>query len=249
VYARSDIVLCFFLTTAAMAFFWLWRERAAEPQTVWIFYLSIGLATLAKGPLGVVLPGITVLLFLYLTRELDFLKRMHLAKGAVIIASVAISWYVLAWWFGGWEFFRRQVLDENVFRFFDSETGGPSRDHAFYYYAPTLFAGMFPWSLFFPLVGYFLYRSRLREQKLRYVVVWFVGGFVFFSLASGKRGNYLLPLYPALAMLLGVWWQELADGSLQLSPVARRMARVVALLICAGLVLTLVLLTAHGLGV
>jgi 4-amino-4-deoxy-L-arabinose transferase-like glycosyltransferase len=249
VYARSDIVLCFFLTTAAMAFFWLWRERAAEPQIVWIFYLSIGLATLAKGPLGVVLPGITVLLFLYLTRELDFLKRMQLAKGAVIIASVAISWYVLAWWFGGWEFFRRQVLDENVFRFFDSETGGPSRDHALYYYVPTLFAGMFPWSLFFPLVGYFLYRSRLREQKLRYVVVWFVGGFVFFSLASGKRGNYLLPLYPALAMLLGVWWQELADGSLQLSPVARRMARVVALLICAGLVLTLVLLTAHGLGV
>jgi len=40
----------------------------------------------------------------------------------------------------------------------------------------------------------------------------FLGGFVFFSLASGKRGNYLLPLYPALAMLLGVWWQELVTA-------------------------------------
>ena len=248
VYARSDIVLSFFLTAAAMSFFWLWRARVTEPRILWIFYLSVGLATLAKGPLGVVLPGITILLFLCLTRELDFLKRMDLGKGVVIVGAVAISWYVIASWIGGWEFFRRQVLDENVFRFFDNEHGGPSRDHAFYYYIPTLFAGMFPWSLFFPLVCYSLYRSHLREKRLLYLVVWFLSGFGFFSLASGKRGNYLLPLYPAVAVLLGVWWQELVDGSLQFSPVVKQIARVVAFVICVGLVLMVALLTAHGLG-
>jgi 4-amino-4-deoxy-L-arabinose transferase-like glycosyltransferase len=249
VYARSDIILCFFLTLAAMSFFWLWRERAVAPRTLWIFYLSIGLATLAKGPLGVVLPGIIILLFLSLTRELGFLKRMNLGMGIVIVGVVALSWYALASWIGGWEFFRRQVLDENVFRFFDSEQGGPSRDHAFYYYVPTLFVGMLPWSLFFPFVGYFLYRSGLQEKKLLYLVVWFLGGFVFFSLASGKRGNYLLPLYPAVAMLLGVWWQELVDGSLRFSPMVKQVARAAALLICVGLIVIVGLLTAHGLGV
>ena len=249
VYARSDIILCFFLTLAGLSFFWLWRERAADPRTLWVFYLSVGFATLAKGPLGVVLPGLTVFLFLAFIRELDFLKRMQLAKGAAIVGVVAISWYALATWLGGWEFFRRQVLDENVFRFFDSEQGGPSRDHAFYYYIPTLFVGMFPWSLFIPLAGYFLYRSRLQEKKLLYLVVWFVGGFIFFSLASGKRGNYLLPLYPALSILLGVWWQELVDGSLRFSPVVKQLARLVAFVICVGLVLMVVILMAHGLGV
>jgi 4-amino-4-deoxy-L-arabinose transferase-like glycosyltransferase len=248
VYARSDIILCFFLTLAAMSFFWLWRERVAAPRTLWVFYLSIGLATLAKGPLGVVLPGIIILSFLYLTRELDFLKRMKVGTGVAIVGVVALSWYVLASWIGGWEFFRRQVLDENVFRFFDSEQGGPSRDHAFYYYVPTLFVGMLPWSLFFPFVGYFLYRSGLQEKKLLYLVVWFLGGFIFFSLASGKRGNYLLPLYPAVAMLLGVWWQELVDGSFRFSPVVKQIARAAALLICVGLILIVAMLTAHGLG-
>lgn len=249
VYARSDIILSFFLTAALVSFFWLWRERASEPRTLWYFYASVGLATLAKGPLGLVLPGITLLLFLYFVRELDFLKRMKLAKGAAIVGGIAISWYLLATWIGGWEFFRRQVLDENVFRFFESETGGPSRDHAFYYYIPTLFAGMFPWSLFFPLAGYFLYHSRLQDKKLLYLVVWFLGGFVFFSLASGKRGNYLLPLYPAVAMLLGVWWQELVDGSLRFSPMTTKAVRIGALIICCGLALMVLLLLAHGLGV
>lgn len=249
VYARSDMVLTFFLTAAVFSFFHLWQERATRPRTIYLFYVSIGLATLAKGPLGIVLPALTLLVFLSLTQELNFIKRMRPVQGVVIVSLVAISWYFLASLQGGWEFFQRQVLDENVFRFFESEHGGPSRDHAFYYYVPTLFAGMIPWSLFFPLLGYFLYHSRLHEKKLLYLFGWFCSGFVFFSLASGKRGNYLLPLYPAAALLLGVWWQELAEGSLSFSPLVKQVARGVALLLCTGLAIMACLLIAHGVGI
>ncbi|MGE0820685.1 MAG: ArnT family glycosyltransferase [Candidatus Binatia bacterium] len=248
VYARSDLILSFFLTAAAFSFFCFWRERATQPYMLTLFYVSIGLATLAKGPLGLVLPGIIVLTFLYVAKDLDFLKRMHLSKGAGIVFGIAISWYLAAWWLGGWEFFHRQILDENVFRFFESEHGGPSRDHAFYYYIPTLFVGMLPWSLFFPLVGYFLYKSRPLESKLVYLVIWFLGGFLFFSLASGKRGNYLLPLYPAIALLLGVWWQELCDGSFRFSPLVKQIVRGLALLLCFVLTVMVGVLLAHGMG-
>jgi len=249
VYARSDMVLTFFLTVAMFSFFRLWQERATQPRTIYLFYLSIGLATLAKGPLGIVLPVLTVLTFLYFTQELSFVKRMRLVQGIVIVSLIAVSWYVLATVQGGWAFFQRQVLDENVFRFFEIEHGGPSRDRAFYYYGLTLFVGMIPWSLFFPLLGYFLYCSRLREKKLLYLAGWFCSGLVFFSLASGKRANYLLPLYPAVAILLGVWWQELVEGSLSFSPLVKQLACAMALLLCAGLVVAVCLLVAHGMGI
>ena len=249
-YARSDMALVFFLTAACVTFFHLWQESAVRRRTVYLFYLSVGLATLAKGPLGLVVPGLVVLFFLGVLRELRFLSRMRLAEGAVIVFLVAASWYLLALWQGGGEFFRHQILDENVFRFLDNEQGGPSRDHAFYYYVPALCAGMLPWSLFFPALAHFLYSSRaeLCERKLRYPLVWGLTGLVFFSLASGKRSNYILPLYPAVALLLGVWWQELVEGTLASAALVKRLARVCALALCIGLSLMVLMLIAHSAG-
>jgi 4-amino-4-deoxy-L-arabinose transferase-like glycosyltransferase len=249
-YARSDMALVFFLTAAGATFFQCWQERATRPRTLYLFYLSVGLATLAKGPLGLVLPGLVAVIFLGLVQELPFLRRMKLAEGALIVFLVAASWYVLALWQVGGEFFHRQILDENLYRFFENEQGGPSRDHAFYYYVPALCAGMAPWSLFFPTLGYFLYQSRaeLRDKKLLYPLVWALTGLVFFSLASGKRSNYLLPLYPAVALLLGVWWQELVEGTLLSALWVKRLVRACALVGCAGFALVVFLLIAHSAG-
>ena len=248
--ARSDMVMVFFLTAACMTFFRFWQEPATCRRLIYLFYLSVGLATLAKGPLGLILPGLIVLFALGVTRELRFLGQMRLVEGALIVSLIAASWYLLAVWQGGTEFFRRQILDENVFRFLDSDQGGPSRDHAFYYYVPALCAGMFPWSLFFPALGHFLYRSRaeLRDKKFLYLVVWSVTGLVFFSLASGKRTNYILPLYPAVALLLAVWWDELIEGTVSSAVLVKPLARVCALVLCAGFALVVLILIAHSAG-
>ncbi len=159
--ARSDMVLVFFLTTAGMTFFYWWQDHARRRLSLSIVYGSIGLATLAKGPLGCVLPGLVGICFLGITRNLSLLRRMRLSEGTFLVFLLAGSWYLLALWQGGWEVFHRQILDENVFRFFPTEQSGPSRGHAFYYYAPTLCAALFPWSLFFPAVGQWLWRCHI----------------------------------------------------------------------------------------
>ncbi|MEW6297180.1 MAG: glycosyltransferase family 39 protein [Thermodesulfobacteriota bacterium] len=248
--ARSDMVMVFFLTAALVTFFSLWQEQADKRRTVYLFYCSVGFATLAKGPLGFILPGLVILVFLAAEGALYFLRRMRLLEGALIVSGIAVSWYLLAFWQGGEEFFRRQILDENVFRFFESEHGGPSRDHSWFYYLPTLCLGMLPWSLFFPALAHFLYlfRAELRDRKLFFPAVWCVTGLVFFSLASGKRSNYLLPLYPAVALLLGRWWKELVDGTLAFSPLMKRVARAYALVIGAAFVAIVFFLVAHGAG-
>lgn len=249
-YARSDMVLVFFLTATSLTFFRLWEKRATERKQVYLFYLFIGLATLAKGPLGIVLPALVILTFLAISRDLRFLSQMRLLEGAAIVTTVTVSWYLLALEHAGWEFFRRQIVNENIYRFFDSEQGGPSRDHAWYYYGPSLCAGMFPWSLFFPALIHFLYRSRheLTNPKLRYLLVWFVAGLIFFTLASGKRTNYILPLYPAVALLFAVWWEELTEGNLTSSVLAIRLARVNAFILSAAFTLIFLLLVAHSAG-
>jgi 4-amino-4-deoxy-L-arabinose transferase-like glycosyltransferase len=248
--ARSDMVMVFFLTAACMLFFRVWQDQATLRRPLYLFYVSVGLATLAKGPLGLILPGVIALSFLAVVRDLRFLRRMRLIEGAAVVFLGAASWYLLALWQGGWEFFRRQILDENLFRFLESDQGGPSRDHAFYYYLPALCAGMFPWSLFFPGLGYFLHRSRatLRDKKPLYLIIWIVTSLLFFSLASGKRSNYILPLYPAVALLLAVWWGQLIEGTFVSRVLVKPLARICAFVLCAGFVLVMLVLMAHSAG-
>ena len=144
------MLLTFFSVAALMLFWWLWEEKTPRRWSLYLFYMCLGLATLAKGPVGIVVPGLIIICFLAVCRDLSFLRQLRLAEGAAVVLLVAVSWYLLASWQGGWEFFHKQILNENVFRFLAKEQGGPSRNHAFYYYLPTLFVGTFPWSLFFP---------------------------------------------------------------------------------------------------
>lgn len=250
IHARSDMLLVFFMTAAMLSFFQLWHERASRRSLVYMFYASLGLAILAKGPLGFLLPVLVIVAFLAERRDLQFISKMKLAGGSLVMVVIAASWYVLATAQGGGEFVSRQILDENVFRFFASEQGGPSRDHSFYYYVPTLCAGMLPWSLFFPALIYALYRSHGQgDAKSRYLMIWCGVELLFFSLASGKRSNYILPMYPALALLLGVWWQELMDRAAAFSPAVVRLSKASTVLLGGGFAVVVMSLLAHGAGI
>lgn len=230
--ARSDMVLLFFLTAGQFLFFRAFEERAAQPRTLYLLYCAIGLAVLAKGPQGLLLPGFVAVVFLWRAGHLRLLGHMQLGRGALIAGCIAVSWYLLAWLQGGGEFFQRQILDENVYRFFSSAAGGPSREHGLFYYLPTVFTGMLPWSLFFPAVAVHIYRTRgALENRQRYLLCWLGVEFLFFSLASGKRSNYILPVYPALALLSALSWQVLMDASYTVSPTFRRVCRICAVVL------------------
>jgi hypothetical protein len=170
----------------------------------------LGLATLAKGPLGFVVPGFTYLLFLWVQRDLSFVRRLHPFLLVSTCAVVAGSWYAMALWQGG-ESFLDVVIKENFSTVVGQEAGHP---HPVFSYIPFFFQNMAPWSLFVIPLAVSLYRSRrqLAQEQLLYFVVWFGAVFIFFSAATQKRPVYILPLYPAVALLLGAWWQKLKDN-------------------------------------
>ena len=205
--AQVDMTLAFFTLASLLLFFFLYQKGKSGIGESLGLAVLLGCATLAKGPLGIALPSLTILVFLCLQRDLAFLKKIHLFASAVLFLLVAGLWYGLAFRRGGEAFLSRQILDENLL----TAAGVEGHYQPFYYFIPVLLGNIAPWSLFFPSLALYLYRRRhhLKEERLRYPLIWFACVLIFFSLSLGKRGVYILPLYPAAALLLGAWWIRL----------------------------------------
>jgi 4-amino-4-deoxy-L-arabinose transferase-like glycosyltransferase len=200
--ARVDMTLCFFLTLSLVLFYSLYSGFLAHRLWYFAFYFIVGIGTLAKGPLGILLPGLVVAGFLTIKRRWDLMVKFAFHPGAVLTLLLAGGWYGLAITRGGEGFVDRQLLQENLKRFF----GGSGHSHPIYYYVPYLFSLGLPWSFFFPfLLWDLLKKSRTGGDDYLFLESWFVIMFVFFSLSAGKRPVYLLPIYPPLSLLLADW--------------------------------------------
>ncbi len=216
--ARVDMTLTFVLLCSFLFFLYLYRSGGGWKKSIFLGLL-LGLATLAKGPLGFVVPSFTALIFLWAKRDLSFFKKLHPFTVMGVCLIVAGSWYGLALWQGGKDFLVL-VIRENFPLLLGEESGHP---HGFFWYIPVFLRNMAPWSLFLLPVGAFLYRyrHRLAEEEMLYVVVWFVTVFVFFSAFTQKRSVYILSLYPAAALLFGAWLHKLKDQAFSSSFLAK----------------------------
>ena len=212
--ARVDMTLCFFVTLSLILFYSIYRGLLTHPLWPYAMYLLVGLATLSKGPLGLVLPGLVIAVFLALKRNWQQFFRFAFHPGVLIAVILVLGWYGLAITRGGEGFVDRQLLSENLGRFF----GGSGHSHPLYYYLGYLFSLAIPWCLFYPLMfmDWAEHRGSADRDDVRFLQTWFAAMLIFFSLSSGKRAVYLLPVYPALALLLAVWChRQTSLGSLR----------------------------------
>jgi 4-amino-4-deoxy-L-arabinose transferase-like glycosyltransferase len=207
--ARVDMTLTLFVTLSLVLFFAIYRGYLNGTVWTYLLYLILGLGVLAKGPVSLILSGMIIVCFLGLRKRWDYLYRLCFHRGAILTVAVALCWYVLALVEGGEEFFNRQVMHENLGRFFTRGEGGTGHQKPIYYYIPYLFSGGLPWSVFFPfmVVDWFKGR-RFSDEGFLFLAVWAIVVFVFFSVSAGKRPPYILPLYPPLSLLLAVWFQK-----------------------------------------
>jgi 4-amino-4-deoxy-L-arabinose transferase-like glycosyltransferase len=210
--ARTDATFTFLLTAALLlGERWL---RAADPRALLALAVATGGATLAKGFAGAGLVSLVLLFEIWRRGTWRLLRPLPVLAAAVLFGAIAGSWYAAAFLREGSEFFHKHIVLENVLRFFPNEEGGPSRQHARLYYVPMIFGGMLPWSLALPPALLRGHRERLNAGAFSgYLVTWALVVFLVCTAASGKRTNYVLPLYPAAALLIGRQLAALLDAA------------------------------------
>ena len=188
--------------TGALAFFLAGMDAEDGPSRRWFFYLfyaSLGIGALAKGPVAFLLPAMTMVLFMFWRTGFREWKRWH-PEGIVVTALVGAPWYAAVTWANGRQFFDVFIVGHNLQRF-TSEVYGHLQP--FYYYLPVLLLLMFPWS--FLLIPALVRRFSRGEHLL---LMWALVPLVFFSLSGSKLPAYILPAVPALALLIA---REVAD--------------------------------------
>src|SRR5579863_7341449 len=174
-----------------------------------LLYIAIALAVLTKGPIGLILPGLVALIWIALERQWSFILDMSVVRGALVVLVLAGGWYVAALLEGGSDFFRKQILAENLLRFAGGGDFHEGHIHPFYYMELALFAGFLPWTFLLPIVGVQAARAPLAvDPRLKYLFVWFAAVLIFYNLPQSKRGVYLLCLYPAFATLLAIYVRD-----------------------------------------
>ena len=202
--SRVDMTLTFLVLCATLA----WRAALARDDgraLVRAGWVACALAVLTKGPVGIVLPVLIAGAGALAEGNRSRLRRLVDGPGIAAAFAISAGWYLLAWRVGGQAFLVKHVVQENLGRFVGRGEAGHA--HPFWYYGPALLVGLIPWTPV--LVVLLRRRSRERDGLDRFALAWFAAVFVFYSLSTGKRSAYVLPLYPPLAIVLG---RALADG-------------------------------------
>lgn len=222
--ARVDTVLSVMLGFALLALFSFVERRSFFALTVGI--VALVAATLTKGPVALVLPGLIIAVYLCSTSR-PLIKTIQTGFQFFVPALLlSAGWYYLAYQVGGDDFLNK-FWYENVQRFASSTDDAP-HDHSVFYLLLMMIVGLLPWSIVgvsalarFFRISERITRVRKRYRELeaidKYAVIVTVLFFLFFAIPSSKRGVYLLPSFPFAALLL---------SRLTASPVSKLFARV-----------------------
>ena len=245
------------LTCSVCLAFWSFQRAVDEEEPrshLWaaMFAASLGIGLLLKGLIAVVAPCGGVILYLLATRQLfarEVWRRLHLVTSALVILAIAAPWHVLA-----------TLRMPPYFAF--TMHSGPSQYHGFFWFyfinehilrflnlryprdyntVPRLAFWMlhllwlFPWSAFFPAVLGLNFKPIDRAGKTRLLAVCWTGFLLVFFTFSTTQEYYSMPVYPALALLLG---SAIATESRRL-PIGTRMLGVISALALSAIAVIL----------
>jgi 4-amino-4-deoxy-L-arabinose transferase-like glycosyltransferase len=209
-----DMPVTTLLSGALLAFLLGTREPEGAARRVFFlaFYALAALATLTKGLIGIVIPGMIIFWWMLLTTEWRTLRSMHVLSGSVLFLIIAVPWHILVDRANP-EFLNFYFIHEHFQRYLTKVHG---RYKPFWYFLPVLLVGLFPWSAFlFQAIRRSLPRSwaeRKAHKEAIFLLLWAGLVFLFFSASDSKLVPYILPVLPPLALLIGPYLGEVWEN-------------------------------------
>ena len=207
-YAILDTLFTMFLFGGATLF--ATAALRDRPSLQWPGYICIALAVLTKGPIGLVLCGIALLLAAAVSADLRRrLLGLHWVAGLALAAALAAPWFVYMYLRFHQDFINGYFLDENVRLFSGSRFGNQPR---FWFYFQILAVGFLPWTGV--IVGRAIddARAAMRKERLDGVEIllwaWTIAIVGFFTLSTFKLDHYVFPAAPSLCLLCARAWSD-----------------------------------------
>ena len=203
----------------ALAGFLVW-EQQEENQNRNRFWLlmcfALGLGVLAKGLVGIVLPCAVIGLYTLLTERLKILfKPKLLLIGTVIFLATAATWYAPVIAKHGREFINEFFIGHHFQRYLSNKYKHPQ---PFYFFFLVALAGSFPWTFYLLASAWHSlrnWRETLTDRLRLFLWLWISVTIGFFSFSGSKLPGYVLPIFPAVALLVGLelekWWQPIVE--------------------------------------
>ena len=212
------------------------KERRMRPLLMYAFYLFCAIAFMAKGLLGLAIPGAAALFYLIASRRWSLLRsgELRISTGALIVTAVSLPWYLAMYVRHGPAFTNRLLIHDHINRLASGVHG--DKGTVEYFFAQIGYA-TFPWIALIPaaLMACFAIRSRSdrdpRGETVLFLAMWLLSSFVLFSAMVTKYHHYILPAIIPAGMLIGIalaqWWGPKR-------PVATMLATVAGLCVIAG---------------
>src|ERR687885_3019889 len=220
----SDMLLSLCFGGALLAFFLAYAQperRKVQERWYLAFYVLSALAVLTKGPVGIVLPGLIIAAFLlYVGRLREVLGEMRLVRGGLIFLAIALPWFILVTWRNGEAYIDSFFGYHNFERFTSvvNQHQGP-----WYFQILVMLIGFTPWSIALPaaIAKTKVFHRQNWQQLPRqthlgiFALFWFLIILSFFTISATKYFSYTLPLMPAAAILVALWWStQIAQGQI-----------------------------------
>ena len=218
-----DMGVTFFMTLGLFAFMLAQRQGATPGENrLWmhVTWASLAFSVLSKGLIGLALPGAVLLIYTLMQRDWALWKRLHLLSGLLLFFLISAPWFI-AVSLANPEFFHFFFIHEHFERFLTKTHG---RYHPWHYFVPILLLGILPWLI--PTLEAVLRAWKGDAEKTfrpkRLLLIWAVFIYFFFSISSSKLPSYILPIFPALALLTGAELARLEPRALfwRLLPIA-----------------------------
>lgn len=204
---RMDMLMTFFIVLSLYTFYRVYTRRS-RPYERWILPVYIFLALFAKGPVGVMVPLVSMALFLTWKKELKTMGRYFGPAQWGILLGLCALWFVAVYREGGSEYLHNILFKQTIGRGINSF----HHKEPVYYYLLHLPLTFLPWTLLYLSV----LLSRVRRGRSltdveRLFVVVILSTLVLLSIVSAKLDIYLLPVYPFVAYLAVLRLEEVKD--------------------------------------
>ncbi len=211
-YANLDLEVAVLLSTTLLFFLFGLQATQIRQSRLWIYaaYFFAGLAILTKGLIGLAFPVLIIASWsLLLGKFWENLRKLRPFSGLCLMLFLVLPWYLLAQQANP-EFFHFFFIVQQVSRFLSTQDF--NNQVAWWFYFPIVFAGFLPWTLFLFTSLYHklcLIWNNHREQATNlYLLLWIGLVFIFFSIPHSKTIGYILPIFPALALVVAHYLDE-----------------------------------------